>query len=100
MSSRNGDSGAVVVQRENGETQVQQIKDVPLFDVSTAKFPAWEQNYIYLAKLYGLFEISPRESVPQLLTKMSIAALQEAFPCENVKKTFHCLEHSHTCYRG
>ena len=31
-SSRNGDSGAVPVQRRNGETQVKQIKYASLFD--------------------------------------------------------------------
>ena len=31
MSSRNGDSGAVPIQRGNGESQVKQIKDVPIY---------------------------------------------------------------------
>ena len=39
-SSRNGDSGAVLVHRRNDETQVQQIKDVSPFDGTKAKFPA------------------------------------------------------------
>ena len=42
MSSRNGNSRAVPVQRENGETQVKQIKDILLFDGTKAKFPAWK----------------------------------------------------------
>ena len=56
-SSRNGDSRAVPVQRENGEAQVEQIKDVPMFDGTKAKFPAWKQNFLCLAKLHGLFGI-------------------------------------------
>ena len=48
-SSRNGDSGAVPVQRGNGETTVKQIKYVPLFDGIKAKFPAWKQNFLRLA---------------------------------------------------
>ena len=41
-TSRKGDSGAVPVQRRNGGTQVKQIKGVPLFDGTKAKFPAWK----------------------------------------------------------
>ena len=56
-SSKNGDSGAVPVQRENGETQVKQIKDVTLFDGTKAKFPAWKQNFLCSAKLHGLLGV-------------------------------------------
>ena len=88
-SSRNGDSGAVSVQRENGETQVKQIKDVPLFDGTKTKFPAWKQNFLCLVKLHGLFGIFT-EGVDVLVAEetMSIAALQEGFPHENVQKHF------------
>ena len=61
-SSRNGDdSGAVPIQRGNGESRVKQIKDVPMFDGAKAKFPAWKQNFLYLAKLHGLFEFFTEE---------------------------------------
>ena len=43
-SSRNGDSGAVPIQSGNGESQVKHIKDVPMFDGTKAKFPAWKKN--------------------------------------------------------
>ena len=86
-SSRNGDSGAVPVQREKGETQVKQIKYVPLFDGTKAKFPAWKQNFLCLAKLHGLFGIfADGVYVPVADETMSIAALQEASPRENVQK--------------
>ena len=39
-SSRNGDSGAVPIQRGNDESQLKQIKDVPMFDGTRAKFPS------------------------------------------------------------
>ena len=88
-SSRNGDSGAVPVQRENGENQVKQIKHVPLFGGTKAKFPAWKQNFLCLAKLHGLFGIfTDGVDVPVADETMSIAALQEAFPRENVQKHF------------
>ena len=48
-SSRNGDSGAVPIQRGNGEGQVKQIRDVPLFDGTKAKLPAWKQLFLCLA---------------------------------------------------
>ena len=86
-SSRNGDSGAVPVQRENGETQVEQIKDVPLFVGTKAKFPAWKQNFLCLAKLHDVFGIfTDGVDVPVADETMPIAALQEAFPHENVQK--------------
>ena len=52
-TSRNGDSGVVLIQRGNNETQVKQIKDVPLSDGTKAKFPAWRQKFLCLAKLHG-----------------------------------------------
>ena len=61
MSSRNSTSGAVPVKRGNGETRVKQIKDVPLFDGTKAKFPAWKQKFCCLAKLHGLFGIFTEE---------------------------------------
>ena len=39
-SSRNGDNGAVPIQRGNGDSQVKQIKDVPMFNGTRATFPA------------------------------------------------------------
>ena len=88
-SSRNGDSGALPVQRESGETQVKQIKDVPLFDGTKAMFPAWKHNFLCLAKLHGLFGIfTDGVDVPVVDETMSIAALQKAFPRESVRKHF------------
>ena len=74
-SSRNGESGAVPTQRGNGESQVKQIKDVPMFDGTGAKFPAWKQNFQCLAKLHGLFGIfTEGVDVPVADETMSIAA--------------------------
>ena len=88
-SSRNSDSGAVPIQRGNGESQVKQIKDVPLFDGTKAKFPAWKKNFPCLAKLHGLFgTFTEGVDVPVADETMSIAALQEAFPHENIQKHF------------
>ena len=89
MSSRNGDRGAVPMQRGNGESQLKQIKDGPMFDGTRAKFPSWKQNFLYLAKLHGLFGIfTEGVDVPVADETMSIAALQEAFPHENIQKHF------------
>ena len=86
-SSRNGDSGAMPNQRGNCESQVKQIKDVPIFDGTRAKFPSWKQNFLCLAKLHGLFGIfTEGVDVPVADKTMSIAALQEAFPRENIQK--------------
>ena len=88
-SSKNGDNGAVPVQRENCENQVKQIKDVPLFDGPKAKFPAWKHNFLWLAKFHGPFGIfTDGVNVPVADETMSIAALQEAFPHENVQNHF------------
>ena len=88
-SSRNGDSGAVPTQRGNGESQLKQINDVPMFDGTRAKFPTWKQNFLCLAKLHGIFEISTGGvDVPVANEPISIAALQEAFPHENIEKHF------------
>ena len=74
-SSRNGDSGVVPVQRGNDGTQVKQIKDVPLFDGTKAKFPAWNLSFLCLAKLRGLFEIfTEGVDVPIADEMMSTAA--------------------------
>ena len=54
-----------------------------------AKFPAWTQNFLCLAKLHGLFGIfTEGVDVPVADEMMSIAALQEAFPHENIQKHF------------
>ena len=86
-SSRNGDSGAVLIQRGNGGSQVKQIKDVFMFDGTKAKFPAWKQNFLCLTKLHGLFGIFTEGGDVLVADEtMSIAALQEAFPHENIQK--------------
>ena len=88
-SSRNGDSGAVPIQRGNGQSQFKQIKDVPMFDGTRAKFPVWKQNFLCLAKLHRSFGIfTEGVDVPVADEAMSIAALQEAFPHENIQKHF------------
>ena len=46
MSSRNGDGGAVPIQKGNGKSRVKQIKDVLMFDGTRAEFPAWKQNFL------------------------------------------------------
>ena len=85
-SSRNNNSGAVTVQMGNGETRVKQVKDVPLFGAK-AKFLAWKQDFLCLAKLHGVFGIFIEGvDVPVADETMSIPALQEAFPHENVQK--------------
>ena len=88
-SSRNGDSGAVPIQRGNGESQVKQIKTLSCSMGTKAKFPAWTQNFLCLAKLHGLFgSFTEGVDVPVADEMMSIAALQEAFPHENIQKHF------------
>ena len=88
-SSRNGDSGAVPIQRGNGESQVKQIKDVPMFDGTKANFLTWKQNFLCLAKHHGLVGIfTEGVDVPVADETMSIAALQEVFPHENIQKHF------------
>ena len=88
-SSRNGDSGAVPIQRGNGESQYKQIKDVPMFDGTKAKLPAWKQNFLCLAKLHGLLGIfTEGVDVPVADERIPIAALQEVFPHENIEKHF------------
>ena len=76
--------------RGNGETQVKQIKDVSLSDGTKAKFSAWKQNSLCLAKLHGLFGIfTEGVDAPVADETMSIAVfLQEAFPHENVQKKY------------
>ena len=77
------------IQRENGESQVKQIENVPVFDGTKANFPAWIQNFLCLAKLHGLFGIFTEEvDVPVADETMSTTALQEAFPHENIQKHF------------
>ena len=54
-----------------------------------AKFPAWKQSFLCLAKLHGLFWIfTEGVEVPVADEMMSIAALQDAFPHENIQKHF------------
>ena len=82
-------TSSVPIQRRNSKSQVKQIKDVPMFDGTMAKFPAWKQNFLCLAKLHGLFGIfTEGVDVPVADETMSIAALQEAFPHENIQKYF------------
>ena len=72
-SSRNGNSGSVLVQKINGKNQVKQNKDIPLFDGTKAK----------LHSIFGIF--IDGVDVPVAAKTMSVAALQEAFPRENVQ---------------
>ena len=44
-NSRNGDSGAVPTQRGNGESQLKQINDVPMFDGTRASFHVGRKNF-------------------------------------------------------
>ena len=53
MGSRNGDGGAVPTQKGNGESQVKQIRDVPMFGGTRAKFPAWKQNFLSFTVYLG-----------------------------------------------
>ena len=54
--------------------------------VLKAKFPAWKHTFLSLAKLHCLFGIfADGVDVPVADETMSIAALQEAFPRENVQ---------------
>ena len=58
-----------------------------MFDGTRAKFPSWKQKLLCLAKLHGLFGIfTEGVDVPVADETMSIAALQEAFPHENIQK--------------
>ena len=88
-SNRNDNSGAVPVQRGNGEDRVKQIKHVSLFDGAKVMIPGWKQNFLCLAKLHGLFGVfTDGVDVPVADETMPIAALQEAFPHENAQKHF------------
>ena len=61
----------------------------PSFDRTKTKFPAWKPNFLCLAKPHGLYGIfTDGVDVPDTDEAMSIAALQEAFPRENVQKHF------------
>ena len=56
-----------------------------MFDGTRANFPSWKQNFLCLAKLFGLFGIlTEGVDVPVADETMSIAALQESFPHENI----------------
>ena len=66
MSSRNGDGGAAPTQKGNGESQVKQIRDVPVFDGTRARFPAWKQNFLSFTAYLGFL---PKELMFQLPTK-------------------------------
>ena len=88
-NSRNGDSGAVPTQRGNGESQLKQSNDVPMFDGTRAKFLCWKKKILCLAKLLDLIGIfTEGVDVPVADETMSIAALQEAFSRENIQKHF------------
>ena len=68
---------------------MKQIKDVPTFDGTKAKFPAWKMNLLCLAKLHGLFEFFTEDvDVPVTDEGMSVPALQQAFPAEDIEKHF------------
>ena len=60
-----------------------------MFDGTRAKLPAWKKNFLCLAKLHDLFGIfTEGVDVPVADETMPIAALQEAFPHENIQKHF------------
>ena len=72
------------IQRGNGESQVKQIKDVRWYEGQVSNL---KQNFLCLAKLHGLFGIfTEGVDVPVTDETMPIAALQEAFPHENIQK--------------
>ena len=68
---------------------VKQIKGVPTFDGTKAKFPAWKRNFLYLAKLHDIFEIfTEGVDVPVADEGMSVSAIQRAFPGGDIQKNF------------
>lgn len=72
-----------------GEAYVKQIKDVPGFDGTKAKFPSWKRNFLCLAKLHGLFEVfAAGVYVPVADEGVFIPTLQQHFPGEDIKKHF------------
>ena len=75
--------------KRNGENYVNGSKYVPLFDGTKAKIPAWKQNFLCLAKRHDLSGIfTDGVDVPVADETMSIAALKEAFPRENIQNHF------------
>ena len=80
-SSRNGDSGAAPVQRENSENQVKQIKYVPLFDGTKAKFPLGSRIVSAWPDVTACLGSLQMESIFQLPTKRCLSLLyRRAFP--------------------
>ena len=68
---------------------MKQIKGVPTFDGTKAKFPSWKRKFLCLAKLHDLFEIfTEGVDVPVADEEMSVSALQRAFPGEDIQKHF------------
>ena len=90
--------------RESCETLVNQIKYIPLFGGTKAKFPARKHSFLCVAKLQGLFGIFTKVVDVLVANKtMSIAALQVAFSREYEYKLYYrayrCLEHYLAGYR-
>lgn len=80
---RGGDSGAMPVQE--GGTYVRHIKDMPVFDGTRTKFAAWKGDFLYLAKLRGLFKIfTEGVGIPVADEGISFLVLQQTFPIENI----------------
>ena len=77
-----------MVQGDRG-SQLKQIKGVPTFDGTKAKFPAWKRILFSLAKLHNLFEIfTEGVNVPVADEGMSASAFQRASPVEDIQKHF------------
>lgn len=74
---------------QEGGIYVRQIKYVPIFSDTKAKFLAWKRNFLRVENLHGLFEfiiegadiLIPDEGMPFL-------AFQQAFPAEDIQKNF------------
>lgn len=72
------------------ESYVKQIRDVPTFGSTKLKikFPAWKKNFLCLANLHGLLEIfTVGVDLPVADEGMSVPALQQAFPAEDIRST-------------
>ena len=86
-SSRNDDRGAVQVRKENGETQVKQIKDVPLFDgTKAASFQLGSKIFSAWQSFTACLGFSLMESMFQLPTKRCPSLLyRKPFPARMYK---------------
>ena len=62
-SSRNGDSGAVPIQRGNGESQVKQIKDVFMFDGYKSQVSSLEAKFSMLGQASRVIWDTPENTM-------------------------------------